>query len=94
VCITETGNLILPHIFATGITRRPVMSSLNRRAFLASAAGAGMLPFLRVMPAATQAQDTLVTVFGQTINSLDLHRPGTNRASYQVELCAILGDTA
>ncbi|WP_071795757.1 ABC transporter substrate-binding protein [Natronohydrobacter thiooxidans] len=62
------------------------MSSLNRRAFLASAAGAGMLPFLRVLPAHAQARDTLVTVFGQTINSLDLHRVGTNRASYQVAI--------
>lgn len=62
------------------------MSSLNRRAFLASAAGAGMLPFLRVLPANAQSGDTLVTVFGQTINSLDLHRVGTNRASYQVAI--------
>lgn len=62
------------------------MSSLNRRSFLASAAGVGMLPFLRAMPATAQTQDTLVTVFGQTINSLDLHRVGTNRASYQVAI--------
>lgn len=63
------------------------MTLLNRRAFLASAAaGAGILPFLRVLPALAQTRDTLVTVFGQTINSLDLHRVGTNRASYQVAI--------
>ena len=62
------------------------MTDLNRRAFLASAAGAGLLPFLRVLPASAQTRDTLVTVFGQTINSLDLHRVGTNRASYQVAI--------
>lgn len=62
------------------------MSSLSRRAFIATAAGAGMLPLLRVLPATAQTRDTLVTVFGQTINSLDLHRVGTNRASYQVAI--------
>ncbi|GGK31865.1 ABC transporter substrate-binding protein [Salinarimonas ramus] len=63
------------------------MPSLDRRAFLASAAaGAGVLPFLRFLPAQAQGRDTLVTVFGQTINSLDLHRVGTNRASYQVAI--------
>lgn len=62
------------------------MPSLDRRAFLAFAAGAGVLPFLRALPATAQTRDTLVTVFGQTINSLDLHRVGTNRASYQVAI--------
>jgi peptide/nickel transport system substrate-binding protein len=36
------------------------------------------------MPAVAQGSDTLVVVTGQTINSLDLHRSGTSRASYQV----------
>ena len=36
------------------------------------------------MPATAQGSDTLVVVTGQTINSLDLHRTGTNRPSYQV----------
>ncbi|KPQ11653.1 MAG: peptide/nickel transport system substrate-binding protein [Saliniramus fredricksonii] len=62
------------------------MPTLDRRAFLASAASAGILPFLRILPAEAQERDTLVTVFGQTINSLDLHRVGTNRASYQVAI--------
>ncbi len=64
------------------------MPHLDRRTLLASAAaGAGGLPFLRFLPAAAQAgRDTLITVFGQTINSLDLHRFGTNRASYQVAI--------
>ncbi len=57
----------------------------SRRNFLKmGAAGASVLPFLRALPAAAQGSDTLVVVTGQTINSLDLHRTGTNRASYQV----------
>lgn len=59
----------------------------TRRNFLKmGAAGASVLPFLRAMPAAAQGADTLVVVNGQTINSLDLHRTGTNRASYQVSV--------
>lgn len=57
----------------------------TRRNFLKmGAAGASVLPFLRAMPAAAQGSDTLVVVTGATINSLDLHRSGTSRASYQV----------
>lgn len=60
----------------------------SRRRFLktagAAVAGAGVLPFLRALPASAAAGDTLVVVTGDTINSLDLHRTGTNRASYQV----------
>ena len=48
------------------------------------AAGASVLPFLKAMPASAQGSDTMVVVTGQTINSLDLHRTGTSRASYQV----------
>lgn len=66
---------------------------MNRRAFLKAsstlalstgALSAGMLPFLKVLPAAAATADTLVVVTGTTINSLDLHRTGTNRPSYQV----------
>lgn len=57
----------------------------TRRTFLKTAtASAAMLPFLKALPASAQASETLVVVTGQTINSLDLHRTGTNRASYQV----------
>lgn len=59
----------------------------SRRNFLKMSggiAGASVLPFLRTMPASAQGSETLVVVTGQTINSLDLHRTGTNRASYQV----------
>lgn len=57
----------------------------SRRGFLKMGmAGASILPFLRAMPASAATGDTLVVVTGQTINSLDLHRTGTNRASYQV----------
>ncbi len=59
--------------------------TMNRRTFLSTAtAGAAVLPFLKALPAQAQASETLVVVSGQTINSLDLHRTGTNRASYQV----------
>jgi len=60
-------------------------TSHSRRNFLKMGmAGASVLPFLRAMPATAQGSDTLVVVTGQTINSLDLHRTGTNRPSYQV----------
>lgn len=59
--------------------------SSSRREFLKmGAASASVLPFLRALPASAKSNDTLVVVSGQTINSLDLHRTGTNRASYQV----------
>lgn len=59
----------------------------SRRNFLKMSggiAGVSVLPFLKTMPASAQGSDTLVVVTGQTVNSLDLHRTGTNRASYQV----------
>lgn len=63
---------------------------MQRRKFLktigTATAGAAVLPFLRYLPAAEAAgrSDTLVVVAGNSINSLDLHRKGTNRPSYQV----------
>ena len=63
------------------------MTKLTRRSFLkASGAtiGASMLPFLKALPASAATDDVIVAVMGQTINSLDLHRTGTNRPSYQV----------
>ncbi|MCW5604965.1 MAG: ABC transporter substrate-binding protein, partial [Burkholderiales bacterium] len=60
---------------------------MNRREFVKSAgtlaAGASLLPFLKTQAWAA-ASDTLVVLVGTTINSLDIHRPGTNRPSYQV----------
>jgi peptide/nickel transport system substrate-binding protein len=60
---------------------------MDRRDFLKSvgyfAASAG-LPLASVTKAAAQGADTLVIAVGTTINSLDLHRPGTNRPSYMV----------
>ncbi len=59
----------------------------TRRQFLkisGATIGAAMLPFLKAVPADAAGSDVLVAVTGQTINSLDLHRTGTNRASYQV----------
>ena len=59
--------------------------SITRRNFVKTGlAGAAVLPFLKSMPALASKSNTLVVVTGQTINSLDLHRKGTNRASYQV----------
>jgi len=49
------------------------------------ATGASVLPFLKFLPAETAGrEDTLVVVTGHGINSLDLHRKGTNRPSYQI----------
>jgi peptide/nickel transport system substrate-binding protein len=45
---------------------------------------APMLPMLKVLPAHASRADTAVVVIGQTINSLDIHRKGTNRPSYQI----------
>ncbi|MBU2091885.1 MAG: twin-arginine translocation signal domain-containing protein, partial [Alphaproteobacteria bacterium] len=67
---------------------------MDRRSFLKAGAAttlgaslsAGMLPFLKVLPASAATADTLVVVTGTTINSLDLHRTGTNRPSYQVSV--------
>lgn len=60
----------------------------SRRGFLKGggtvALGAAALPFLKFLPAQAAGSDTVVVVMGQTINSLDLHRTGTNRPSYQV----------
>lgn len=61
----------------------------SRRQFLQMSGGvigASMLPFLKSVPAHAAGDDVLVAVTGQTINSLDLHRTGTNRASYQVAI--------
>ncbi|SMF55569.1 peptide/nickel transport system substrate-binding protein [Tistlia consotensis] len=71
-----------------GTRRGDAGSGTTRRGFLgmtgAAAAGAGLLPFLKVLPVQAGASDTAVVVIGGTINSLDLHRTGTNRPSYEV----------
>jgi peptide/nickel transport system substrate-binding protein len=68
--------------------QEPMMTETSRRQFLRLTGGttitAAMLPFLRAIPASAQSGGTIVVVSGQTINSLDLHRTGTNRPSYQV----------
>lgn len=63
--------------------------SLSRRDILrltAATGGAAMLPLAWSRPASAREMDTMVVATGQTINSLDLHRTGTNRASYQVAI--------
>lgn len=61
---------------------------MDRRKFLtttgATALSASALPFLKFTPAAAAPSGTAVVVIGQTINSLDIHRKGTNRPSYQI----------
>ncbi len=65
---------------------------MRRRDFLkgtsllggATVLGASALPFLRSLPARAATDGVLVVAMGQTINSLDIHRTGTNRPSYQV----------
>lgn len=61
---------------------------MKRRTFLKNmgiaTAGAAVLPYLKYLPAEAATNDTLVVVVGDGINSLDLHRQGTNRPSYQI----------
>lgn len=63
---------------------------MDRRHFLQGAGAlslsAGLLPFLKSSAAWAQAADTAVIAIGTTINSLDIHRTGTNRPSYQVTI--------
>ncbi|WP_372958398.1 ABC transporter substrate-binding protein [Marinobacter sp.] len=63
---------------------------MDRRHFLKGAAslglGASLLPYLKVLPASAASNETAVVVIGGTINSLDIHRSGTNRDSYQVAI--------
>ncbi len=60
---------------------------MDRRDFLktagtSAAVGAGVLPFLKFVPAEAAPAGVLVVVTGETINSMDIHRTGTNRPSY------------
>lgn len=62
---------------------------MTRRRFLelgaGAAAGAGVLPFLKYLPAeAAAGKDTLVVLIGDAPNSMDIHRQGSNRPSYQL----------
>ena len=61
---------------------------MDRRKFLKGAAGTGLsasvLPLLKILPASAATSGVAVVAITQTINSLDIHRKGTNRPSYQV----------
>jgi peptide/nickel transport system substrate-binding protein len=63
---------------------------MRRRAFVkgtgAAILGAHSLPFLGSSQVLAQTADTLIVAIGTTINSLDLHRTGTNRPSYMVTI--------
>ena len=57
---------------------------MKRRDFMKGAGtvamGAGALSLLRIMPAEANGKNgTVVVVHGNTINSLDIHRLGSNR---------------
>lgn len=68
---------------------------MNRRDLIKTSTGvvlsASVLPFLKVSEALAQSSDTAVVVIGNTINSLDIHRSGTNRPSYQVAAMCTTG---
>ena len=61
---------------------------MDRRKFLKGASTAtltgSMLPLLKILPASAAPNGIAVVAITQTINSLDIHRKGTNRPSYQV----------
>ncbi len=61
---------------------------MQRRTFLKTAGaatlGAASLPFLKVLPASAAPSGVAVVAYNGTINSLDIHRSGTNRPSYQI----------
>ena len=61
---------------------------MDRRKFIKTAGmtalSASVLPFLKFSSAAAAPSGSAVVVIGQTINSLDIHRKGTNRPSYQI----------
>ncbi|TVQ54691.1 MAG: ABC transporter substrate-binding protein [Rhodobacteraceae bacterium] len=57
---------------------------MDRRQFIAATGAAGVLPFLKAMPAGAQGRDdTLVAVTGFGPNSMDIMRVGANRPAYQ-----------
>jgi peptide/nickel transport system substrate-binding protein len=58
--------------------------STTRRNFLKTGAALTAMPFIQSQPAAAAGRDTPVAVTAQTINSLELHRPGTNCTSCAV----------
>lgn len=61
---------------------------MERRTFLKTAGaatlGASSLSLLKVLPASAAPNGVAVVAISQTINSLDIHRKGTNRPSYQI----------
>ena len=64
---------------------------MKRRDFMKGAGtvamGAGAVSLLRIMPAEANGKNgTVVVVHGNTINSLDIHRLGSNRPSYQASV--------
>ena len=64
---------------------------MDRRQFLvgtgALGAGTGLASLLQTLPAAAET-DTLIVAIGDTITTLDVHRTGLSRASYQISVNA------
>ena len=63
---------------------------MRRRTFVkgtgAALLGANSIPLLGSTQVLAQTADTLIVAIGTTVNSLDLHRTGTNRPSYMVTI--------
>ena len=61
---------------------------MERRTFLKAAGaatlGASSLSLLKALPASAAPSGVAVVAISETINSLDIHRSGTNRPSYQI----------
>jgi peptide/nickel transport system substrate-binding protein len=61
---------------------------MDRRSFLTLPGSAAFLILLKALPAEAAEKDTVVVAIADTINSLDINRPGTNRPAYQVAVNA------
>jgi peptide/nickel transport system substrate-binding protein len=58
---------------------------MDRRGFLATSGALGTLAALKTLPAAAAGREgTLLVLVGNGPNSMDIHRSGTNRPSYQL----------
>jgi peptide/nickel transport system substrate-binding protein len=63
-------------------------TTLDRRALLLNAGACGLAALMEARPGLAAERDTIVVAIGDSINSLDIHRSGTNRPSYQVAINA------
>ena len=61
---------------------------MERRAFFATAGAFALTSLVDLRSSSAAEKDTIVVAIGDTINSLDIQRAGTNRPSYQVAINA------